>query len=251
MTFDTDGLEQRIRERAKLRGLNVDLERLRYSNALLYAGEDLAKTGTALYVGVGHGHDALAALLGGRVGQIVGVDPYISSHGNGDRDYRELEEFIATAGLGERFRVVRTTVQKFLEQTDERFDIVVCNDVLHHIFVTKERLSESAELGLARDLFSRFKDATSASGRLLVSEVQRNGIRPWLHNLGVLPGCVNYRTKQSWKQWRKAIEAGGWQMDCLDNYLPYAFRDQAAIWSGLVGRYTLCDRYFMHFGKRG
>jgi len=107
----------------------------------------------ALYVGVGHGHDALYALLMGYVNNIVGVDPYYESDGNDEQDYYELISLIARYDLHNRFKVYRSTIKSYLEDSNDMVDHVFFIDLLHHIFVTKHRLRESESFIQAVDLF--------------------------------------------------------------------------------------------------
>ena len=240
-------LEQVIQARADRRGIRVDAARLRYANSCLYEMLSGPPPQTALYVGVGHGHDALLALTNGLVQGIVGVDPYIGSHGNDEQDYRDLLGLIEENRLSERFTVERSRIEDYLDDPAGPFDMILFNDVLHHIFVTEKRLGESDDFAAAVDLFGRLAEVAGAEGTMVVADVERHGLRPFLHNRHVLKGSMNYRTKQSWREWAKAATAGGWSLVRLCNYVPWQFRRQRRLWQGGLARRTLCDKYFAYF----
>ena len=75
--------------RGKRRGLTGDVVRLRYANDCFYNSVEQPSE-SVLYVGVGHGLDALLTLNDGLVNNITGVDPFIGEHGNDDEDYESL-----------------------------------------------------------------------------------------------------------------------------------------------------------------
>jgi len=197
-------------------------------------------------MGVGHGLDALLALYDGLVDSVVGVDPYIGEHGNDDEDYGNLLDVIAELDFANRFSVERKTGQEYLASSDENFDVIVFNDVLHHIFCTEERLTHSAEL---QDAAALFKSLRLVGARLVVGEPGRHGLRQYLAKRRFVKTTVNYSTKQSWRQWDAAARAGGWVRMGLQNYVPYALRRQASFLGGAIGRATVCDKYFLYYGK--
>lgn len=243
-------LEQSIlKKTARRRGLHVDINRLRYVNSCLYSIIPKENRPNVLYVGVGHGHDAVLALLDGLVSNVVGVDPYIAGHGNSDADYQELLALIDVYGLADCFIVEPTTIERYLDKRTESFDLIVLSNVLHHIFVTEEPLGRSDCFSEAVTLFKNLAVASNPGGTLVISEAQRHGVRPFLSNLGVLRGAVNYRTKQSWNEWNKAVTCAEWSLNKVQNYVPYRLRKQRWLWSGMLGRYTLCRQYFLFYNR--
>jgi hypothetical protein len=247
-------IEQAIKRRAKHRGLNVDFERMRYFNSLLFdigAGEQAGQT---LYVGVGHGHDALLAIADHQTERVIGVDPYISGHGNNDEDLRLLLEIIEELDLIEQFTVKRMLVQEHLEQAGKKVDRIVCNDVLHHIFVTEERLTKSELFPGAVELFRRFLDSVTDDGVLLVADVGRHGLRQYIHRVARALGFArfqgNYIRKQQWSEWDAALQEAGWRRESVRNYIPFSLKEHDSLFGGWLGRATLCDKYFLTYRKR-
>ncbi len=247
-------LEESIVRRADRRDLHVSLNHLRYALNEFFRHIPESARGKALFVGVGHGHDAMLALLNGYVQSVVGVDTYGDEEGgeegNDAVDYQELQDLIDKCGVRDRFVVHKETVQSYLAATQERFDLIVCADVLHHIFETTELLSRSSSFEPAAQLFNEFAKVSNPNACVAISEFQRHGLRPFLKQIGILKGHVYYTHKQPWSEWRKAGEASSWKLHQLVNYIPYAFRNQQWFWSPFWGRYTLCDRYYLFLTKK-
>ncbi len=243
-------IENSIEKRATRRGLHVNIKRLRYANQRLFDGVP-KKGGRALYVGIGHGHDALLALTDHLVGAIVGVDPYVGEHGNDENDYDELRATIANLGLNDRFNVIQSTIQDYLPKKAEKFDCIIFNDVLHHIYVTSKSLRRDDCFAQAVQLFQHLSSVTVDDGSLVIADVERHGLRPVFTKIGLLKGDVDYSTKQAREEWAAAAVEGGWRQIGTANYIPWRFRRQRALWSGTVGRWTLCDKYFLWFENRG
>ena len=244
-----DYLEAVIRNRAIRRGLSVDLERLRYANGHLFDRVPKSAPRHALYVGVGHGHDALLAVLSNQVDSVVGVDPYIDTDGNDTQDYDDIKATIQELGLEDRFSVVRERIEDYLQHVNTTFDCIVFNDVLHHIFVTDALLRSDSCLPPAVALFESLGALSNAGGTLVISDVERHGLRPFLIRVGALTGHVNYRTKQPREEWTHAAVKGGWTLFDQANYVPWRFRTMEKFWSGAPGRFTLCDKYFLYFSR--
>ena len=246
-------LEQAIKTRAERKKLKVDLERMRHFNGLLFDDGAGQPGGETLYVGVGHGHDALLAIVDGQMERVVGVDPFISGHGNDDEDLRRLVEIIDELELTEKFAVKRMFIQQYLDEATEKVDRIVCNDVLHHIFVTSERLTKSDLFSDAVELFKRFHDATVDNGVLIVADVSRHGVRQYVHGvarpLGLARFQGNYTRKQQWTEWDAAIQAAGWRREAVRNYIPFALKDHPGLLGGRLGRATLCDKYLLTYRK--
>jgi SAM-dependent methyltransferase len=196
----------------------------------------------ALYVGVGHGHDALYALLEGNVHRVVGVDPYVESDGSDEQDYKELKELIERYDLQERFKVYKTTIQDYLVHSEEMFDHVVLIDVLHHIFATKSRLRKSKYFGQAIELFGAIWKRTDHGGRLIAVEVERYGLRQLLVRMGLIRSFIDYSTKQPWYEWTAAMTAADFTYVDKSVYIPWALRGLKNLFDNHIGLYTLSDK---------
>ena len=240
-------LSTHIIERSKNRGLHVDVNKLRYSLDWQLSSLPSHIGKSVLFVGVGHGHDALIGLLQGKFKHVVGVDPYIETDGNGEEDFLALQSILSELNLKSNFSIYPSKIQDFLVDKEKSFDLIVCNDVLHHIFVDKARLSDSKYFEKAVELFRQLRSVISNDGIMIVKEAQRFGLRPFLYRSGLLQGEVDYSTKQSWPEWANAATQGGWHMDSLNNYVPYAFRNFSRLFGGFIGRYTICDLYQLNF----
>lgn len=240
-------LEKHISRRAEHRGLTVNLTKMRYVQASLFSMIPEENRKRALYVGVGHGHDATLALLSGMVEEIIGVDPFVETDGNGDEDYRDLLELINKLKLNNSFTVERKTIQDYLATCNKTFDLIIISDALHHIFVTTALLSHSELFADAVSLFSDLYRVSNKSGVMVISEVERYGLRPWLNRIGVLKGHIDFPTKQPSYEWKKAAEKASWKLCDIRNYVPYPLRFVPFIGSGFLSRHTLCNGVVLYF----
>lgn len=240
-------LRAAVDERSHRYSLATTLDGIRYSNEFHLKGRQHYQK--ALFVGVGHGLDAIAALVDERLDQAVGVDPFISDHGNDDRAYNRLLDLISRLGLEKRFIVNRMSIQEFCSGTDDSFDLITMNDTLHHIIETRESLRKSSLFPKAVELCRSLLPVAAGDGRLIISDVSRHGVRPILNRVGITKVSVDYSSKQNWRQWHAAISAAGWQLERIENYLPFRIGSWAkAVPSGLA-RYTICDRYCLVYSN--
>ena len=246
-------LEQAMKRRAAHKGLKVNFERMRHFNSLLFDDGAGQQGGQTLYVGVGHGHDALLAIVDGQTESVIGVDPFIAGHGNDDEDLERLGEIIGDMDFREIFAVKRMFIEQYLTEATEKVDRIVCSDVLHHIFETSERLTKSNFFSGAVELFKSFYDTVTDDGVLLVADVSRHGFRQYVHGvarpLGFARFHGNYTRKQQWREWDAAILAAGWHRQAVHNYIPFALKDHPGLLDGWLGRATLCDKYILAYRK--
>jgi SAM-dependent methyltransferase len=199
-------------------------------------------------VGCGHGLDALLAILDGHIESVVGVDPY-EKGGNNYDDYVELLKLIEECSLKDRFIVERTDCESHINGIEDDFDLIVAADVMHHIFATRSLLHLSSLYTKAASLFKSFARSTKPHGMIAISEVHRDGLRPFLKKLGILKTHLSYGDKQNWHEWHRPAVEAGWKLVSVKNYVPYAFRAQRWLWNGSLGHKTLCDRYFLYHEK--
>lgn len=234
-------LEDAIIRRAKRRKLTVDLEKMAYVDQWVFS-HTKSRCRNALYVGVGHGHDALYALLKGNVDRVVGVDPYVESDGSDEQDYNELKELIERYDLQDRFKVYKAKVQDYLAHSEEMFDHVFLIDVLHHIFAIKSRLRQSKYFAEAVDLFKCIWERTASGGRLIAVEVERHGLRQLLVRMGFIKGFIDYGTKQPWYEWKAAMTGADFTYVDKSIYIPWALRGLKKLFDNDVGLYTVSDK---------
>lgn len=239
--------ESAVTARCSRRGSSADATRFRYANARIYASLAGHPASHALYVGVGHGLDALLALEDGLAQRVTGVDPFVGEHGNDEGDYHNLLELIGETGLADRFRLVRATVQEYIEGQEASFDLIICNDVLHHIFVTETPLQRSDLADEAESLFRAFHEVCTSRALLVIGEPERHGPRQVLTHIGLLGGSVEYSTKQASGEWRDAATRAGWRFVARRYYVPWRLRRLESILSGSLGRWTVCDKYLLSF----
>ena len=156
-----------------------------------------------------------------------------------------MQALIDAYDLKQRLSITRTTIQEYLKTNRKKFDIIFAMDVLHHIFVSTEVLRVSNLFGDAVKLFEDLKSVLKPNGVISVSEVEPRGLRPWLKNRKFIGGSINYRTKQSWYEWKHALESGGFSFQNLNIYVPYRLRKLKFLLNSRLGLYTACNRYFL------
>lgn len=239
-------LEDAILNRMHLRGLTGSINKLKYMNKKMLEETKFA-TAKVLFIGVGHGLDVLLAINDGQIGHATGVDPFIAEDGNDDHDYKVLNEQVRSHNLNERFRIFKMTIQEYLQHQDETYDLIVLNDVLHHMFVTDQALKKTLLFQDCKNLFHKLQEFSKPQTKLLVGDVSRYGLRQALVRRKLLKSSVNYDTKQNWREWDGAIRASGWHRASVTCYVPYALRGMTWTLSGRLGRYTVCDKYFLRY----
>ena len=242
-------LEDAIIRRAKRRNLTVNLEKMAYVDRWIFS-HTKGTCRNALYVGVGHGHDALYALLEGNVDRAVGVDPYIESDGSDEQDYNELNELIERYNLQDRFKVYKARVQDYLAHSEEMFDHIFLIDVLHHIFAIKSLLRRSRYFAEAVNLFKSIWECTDYGGRLIAVEVERHGLRQLLVRMGVIKSFIDYSTKQPWYEWTAAMTKANFSYVDKSIYIPWALRRTKRLFNNSIGLYTLSDKSIIICDKK-
>ncbi len=240
-----DVMKQVILERTSLKSLSGTFEKFKYLNNVLFEKIN-SKNNFFLFVGVGHGLDSIMALKQGHANYIEGIDPYFSEDGNGEEDYKTLKNLIKKIGLNNKFKLLKTTFDKYYLRNKKKFDEIVINDVLHHIFVTCENLNQSKLHDKAVNMFIKLRRLLKEDGFLVISDVNRIGFRQFLVNKKIIKSCVDYSTKQNWNQWYGALKKAGWYLEHLENYVPFHLRAFRKILKGKLGRYTICEKYIMY-----
>lgn len=244
-------LEESVNKRSKKKKSNtINIDNLKKAVDDIYKQVPF-KMKNALYIGVGHGHDSILALLEERVERIVGVDPYIDSHGNDDEDYEELLSLINDYGFNDRFLLYRTTIEKFLKVHDKsQFDLIIASDVLHHIYCTSTPLTKSEYYLEAVQLFSNLIRVSKPGCYFVVSEIRKTGIVPLFKKYGVLKkGAANHDTKQNMTEWNKAIILANWKLESVSYHVPYQLRKLKKVVDNKVFGSMICGRYYLYYRK--
>lgn len=239
-------LEAAIHARMLRRSLTGSLEGMRYANG--YAFVDSPANNT-LYVGVGHGLDALLALADDHMKKAIGVDPFIAEHGNDEDDEATLARLIADLGLAGRFVLHKGVIQDYRPAKSDLPDLVVINDVLHHIFETRERLRRSALYPQAVELFQHLHEISAPGARLVIGDVSRHGLRQLLGRIGLHQAHIDWNTKQNWREWDAAVRRGGWRRLAATDYVPYRLRSLRSVVRGPLARYTVLTKYYLHYAR--
>jgi spermidine synthase len=240
-------LERFVAQRARERNLSITFDKLAYVQSHIIS--ELSSHGErVLYVGVGHGHDAVYCLLKGAVKKAVGVDPYLTNPGN-PQDRINLNQLLEQTGLQDRFQVVVGTIEKYIEHSEQSFSAIVMFDVLHHIFEVRGRLSHCGRAGQAAQLAQRLSDHLEPGGVIIVQETEPWGLRQAITRMGLLSSQVVYKTKQHWRQWADMLTGPGLRLKAKMVYLPWRLRGLRGFLNNSLGLYTASDRLIMIFEK--
>ena len=243
---DLDVFKTIINERALRRNLSITFTKMKYAlNEFLDINTpSLAKR--ALFIGVGQGHNAILAMLEGRIENIDGVDPYVGSDGNDDYDYYELKKLISLYKLDDNFFIHKESIEEFLLKNKNKYDLIVIEDVLHHIFVTCELLSKSILYESSKKLFWDLWEASSKGCILAIAESPRNGLRPFLVKNRLLRESVDYSTKQPSIEWCKVANKK-WSFISYKNYIPYSLRKCKLLLKYRFISPLFATKYFLYF----
>lgn len=246
-------LEKNIEDRKKRlshkgTNLNVSLNKMQYSNKI-FIGKYNKKYKNALFIGVGHGHDVLLSFFNSYISRADGVDPYYSSDGNDSVDYNNLLNLIDNLDLNKKFILHKQTIQTYLAKCNEKYDLIVLPDVLHHIFVTESLLEKSKLFDECTFLFQSLYKVSRDKCDLLISDAPRTGLRIILSNNKIIENNVDYKTKQPHKQWKLAIEKSGWFHQETEYYIPYFLKKFTFILKFKIFSWFFANRYFISFRK--
>jgi hypothetical protein len=213
-----------IEKRNHRRGTVANLEMIRYAEKSI---TDKIKfpVKNVLYVGIGHGLDAILNILDQKYENVYGVDPFIETDGNGDEDYGALLDLIRSLDLNNNISIFRETIQDFLLKNNSiKFDLVIFKDSLHHIFVTKDSLNRSDLKVNYDNLVEKLHSLINVDGNVLIVEVSRFNLRRVAKKLGLYKTIMDYDTKQQPRQWIEPYLNLGWQVHSFNDYIPYKLR---------------------------
>lgn len=243
-------LRKAIKKRSIGRKLNITYESLEYCLAYLQ-DKPLSKISklSALFIGVGQGHEALLALKNDLFYVVTGLDPFIEEDGNGEQDYHDLLDLIEAENLFDRFKVFKMDFDAFYDsfkETMQSYDVIIMNDVLHHIFCTEDKIQESNLHRACVDFFLRLSKFCHNDTKIIISDVEKTGMRPFLCKLEVVKSHINYNTKQNYKNWLSCALKAGYRLDACKVYVPYKLRRYSFLLDNFFGLKTLCNKYYLY-----
>ena len=246
-------LKKYIKKRVQKSNLSFDLEKIIYGNQYLFKYLKNKKFKNALYIGLGHGFYSLLTILQGYVKTITGVDPYYDEDGGEgceEFDYENLKAMAAEYNMEESLIIKKATINDFLKNENEKFDLIIARDVLHHVFKNPQLISRTEMYGQAVNLFKHLKKFAHNDTCFIVSDVGRYGLLPLLKKWGIVNDSVRYYNKQPSGEWIRAMKEAGWQLLKRYNYTPFNLRKISFLFKGYLNQYFLANRYFLYFVKK-
>jgi len=244
-------LEKSINSRRIEKELSINMKKLHYAIKYYYHHTN-KKVERLLVIGIGHGHDAILSLLEGYVELIDGVDPFYAADGNDDRDYNELLEIINKLELTNNINVHKLTIQDYLKNKKNMiglYDMVIIPDTLHHIYVTKSKISNSKYKNDCVQLFKSIYEVVKPGGHLCISEAPRNGVIPMLTKCQLIKTEVDYSTKQQMAEWKNILKETSWSYKGYSIYIPNAFKILYILNKFRCLSYVFSSRYFLYYKK--
>lgn len=246
-------LKKYIGKRVQKSNLSFDLEKIIYGNNFLFKYLKNKKFKNALYIGLGHGFYAILTILQGYVENITGVDPYDDEQGGEgceDSDYEGLKAMTAEYNMDEALSIKKMSIDDFLKNEKDRYDLIIARDVLHHIFKNPNLISKTDMHEQAINLFKQLKNLAHENTLFIVSDVGRYGLLPLLKKWGIVHDSVRYYNKQPSGEWTSAMKKADWQLIKRYNYVPFKLRNISLLFRGYLNQYFLANRYFLYFKNK-
>lgn len=241
-------MEEAITHRAEKKGLTVTPKKMRYT--VRHWMSFVQNRHRVLDIGCGHGHFLVLLCTEFGFKEGVGVDPLVEGDGTSRDDWAQLKNLIRSEQLESTIRLHEETVGAFLRHAnDEKFSLITACDVLHHIYCTSDPLHVNAEMfHRCTELFVRLKEHLTNDGILLIDDLTRSGLRPWIERtLG--RESVDWSTKQKAKEWALALNEAGFTAVRKIPYVPYSLRFLHPLFLHSAGKWLACPRYFLIASK--
>ncbi|MEW6556087.1 MAG: class I SAM-dependent methyltransferase [Elusimicrobiota bacterium] len=230
--------------------LSRNVQKIIYSLDL----EDIDFTGkNVLDIGCGAGLYSIYLALIKNASKIVAVDEYLG-HGNVASNKELFLDVVNNYGLKEKISIVQGDIFNLTFQ-DNSFDVVMLNDVMHHLYITNEDISELTQIpDSVFNLIKKYGLWLKPNGIVIIHEVKRRNI------LEILPRYFNranidFTTKQNPDGWTNLFEHAGFCLQDVKYYVSYKLKLYTPFLYKLLSAgflsYFLRGRYRLIFGKRG
>lgn len=237
-------LSEAVTRRSQEKGLRVTLEKMRYSVAHWV---DFSRCrNRVLDIGCGHGHLLILLCKEFRFQEGIGVDPVVQDHGTNAKDWSCLQSLIDAEGMHNRIKLHKQTVKGYLNRTSgPPVSLITACDVLHHLFLTEDLLHDNINMfGRCVTLFVDLKKRLSGDGMLLIDELNRSGLRPWIERK-TGKSSVEWTTKQPPEEWERALTEAGFEKIQRIVYIPYRLRALRSVFANRFGAWLFAPRYFL------
>lgn len=202
-----------------------------------------------LDVGCGSGIMSAVHCLLGRPALSVAMDDF-RGEGSPVTDLAFLKGMLRELGETSAQVVVGDSLE--LPFAKGSLDVIYVSQVLHHIYVSTNRLRdepEGAGLPIFRAL-GELHSCLSDDGVLVVVEAPRYTALRMMKPIGLLRD-IDFGRKQEPADWIDALRKAGFRRFRLKYYTPYPLRSLAFLFSRPVLRYLLSAQYFILAYKQG
>jgi hypothetical protein len=154
---------------------------------------------------------------------VFSLDEY-EGHGSDAETYKinlRLQEILNDSA---KVKILKSNF--FNYHSSKKFHFIFFVNVVHHIVATEKKLSaDSDSQKLSENLFELTKDLVTPDGAVIMQEVSRFNICP-IPKYRRQIGNINWKTKQSPREWLKVLKRVGFNTTSLRYRLPLNLPDQ-------------------------
>jgi len=204
-------LEQHIEKWSKSKGANVSLDSFRYEFEQFKEIVGKQKFPRVLEIGSGSGLFLTYLLVSSHSDQCVGIDPVYEKDGTKKNEVHKTREIIEEMNIKNKIDLRFQTFQGFLKSGEDKYDLIIFRDSLHHIYPKEGKDSKKESI---RNL-SRVKSFLKDNGHIYILEESRPH---FLYRLGHdLHRLLRGNDKMDWKdkrtkgEWKNILKEAGFQ----------------------------------------
>ncbi|NVM30905.1 MAG: class I SAM-dependent methyltransferase [Candidatus Helarchaeota archaeon] len=183
---------------------------------------------------------SLYAALVGAADKIVSIDEFMGK-GSPTGNYDRLCQLLETLKLTKKITVIKAdgVTHDFLGQ---KFDVIYCSYVLHHIFPKTKKDDTAAII----NLFEKLRALLNPGGIIIVHEIMRHNFAEYLPRR-FSPFQVNWKTKRDASEWKQFFHQAGFKRVNTRYYVPFFFSYSPfrSILSNKVAAFFLTSRYVL------
>lgn len=195
---------------------------------------------TILDFGCGSGLFSFYLILIAGAKYVVAIDEF-EGKGAPILNYRRFTTLLKDLALMERLSLIKADGVSY-DFNEQRFDIIYCSYVLHHIF---PKIQNENPVPIMK-LLKKFKSLLNPGGKIIIREVMRHNITEHFPKR-LKPFSVNWKTKRNSIEWIKFFKNTGFRQISTRYYIPFYFHyfPLSVLLGNRIGSYFLTSRYVL------